>query len=171
MRWKHPDAFPSEQNLIECDEQYGGIVVIRETIMRIQNSRIDQKEKPRKISYYTADGEFKEQQDLNYDNLGNTNGMMIRCFMQNGNSIEGFADPYRTHGMPPYDGSIHDDIYLWTWDHLDEGTHQLVGDNVTKFDQTFVPVPIQEIIHIDAILYSNPHWGGMLTNRFFIDII
>lgn len=170
MRWKHPDAFPSEQNWIECDEQYGCVVVERETIMSIQNSRLERNEKPRIISYYTADGKFKEQQDLNYDNLGNTNGMMLRCFMQNGTSFEGFADPYRTHGTPQYDGSIHDFIYLWTWDHLDEGTHRLVGDDATKFDQTFVPVPIQEITHIDAILYSNPRWGGILTNRFFIDI-
>ena len=61
----------------------------RETIMSIQNSRLEQKEKPRIISYYTADGKFKEQQDLNYDNLGNTNGMMLRCFMQKGTKIEG----------------------------------------------------------------------------------
>ena len=141
----------------------------RETKMSIQNSLKDQI-KPGIIAYYTADGKFKEQQDLNYDSLGNTNGMMLRCFMKDGTQMEGFADPYRTHGMPPYDGSIHDYIYLWTWDHLDEKIHRLVGDDDTKFDQTHVPVPIHEIIHIDAILYSNPRWGGRLTNRFFIDI-
>lgn len=123
-----------------------------------------------KISYYTADGTLKEQQELNNENIGNTNGMMLRCFMQNGTIHEGFSDPYRTHGKPPYDGGIHDFIYLWTWDYLDEKTHKLIGDDTTKFDQTFVPVPIHEIIRIDAILFSNPRWGGKLTNRFFVDI-
>lgn len=123
----------------------------------------------RKISYYTLDGKLKEQQDLTGGNIGNTNGMMLRCFMQNGTVCEGFSDPYRTHGEPPYDGSIHDYIYLWTWDHLDEETHKLVGDSTTKFDQTFVPVPIHEIIRIDAILYSNPRWGGKLVNHFFVN--
>ena len=66
----------------------------RETEMSIQNSRKDQI-KPGIIAYYTADGKFKEQQDLNYDNLGNTNGMMLRCFMKDGTQIELLRSKWR----------------------------------------------------------------------------
>ena len=122
------------------------------------------------ISYYKLDGTLDKTEELNNDNIASTNGMMVRCSMKDGTICEGFSDPFRTHGKPIYDGKIHDVIYLWTWDHLDEETHKLVGDVETKFDQTFVPVIIDEIICIDAILHSNPRWGGRLTNSFSIDI-
>ena len=122
-----------------------------------------------KISYYKKDGTLERQQELNNDNIGDTNGMMVRCIMKNGTIHEGFSDPFRTQGEPKYDGAIHDFIYLWTWDNLNEETHQLTGDSATKFNQTFTPLAIQEIGQIDAILYSNPRWGGRLTNHFFIN--
>ena len=28
--------------------------------------------------------------------------------------------------------------------------------------------PIDEIIKVESILYSNPRWGGKLTNEFFV---
>ena len=123
-----------------------------------------------KISYYKKDGTLQYQKELNNENIGETIGMMIRCTMKNGGFCEGFADPFRTHGKAEFDGAFHDFIYLWTWDHLDEETHRLVGDFHTKFDQTFVPVAIQEIESIDAILYSNPRWGGKLINRFSLNV-
>ena len=124
-----------------------------------------------RISYYTRDSRLKEQQKLCAANIGNTNGMMIRCFLRDGTVREGFSAPYRTWGEPPYDGSVRDVIYLWTWDHLDEETHRLTGDDRTRFEQTFVPVPIREIVGMDAILHSNPRWGGRLTNRFVLDVL
>ena len=123
-----------------------------------------------RISYYTWDGRLKEQQELYTANIGDTNGMMVRCLLRDGTVREGFSDPYRTRGEPPYDGSVHDVVYLWTWEHLDEETHRLMGDERTRFDQTFVSVPIHEIVGMDAILYSNPRWGGRLTNRFSLGI-
>ena len=123
-----------------------------------------------KISYYKKDGTLQYQKELTNKNIGETNGMMIRCAMKNGGFCEGFADPFRTHGKAEFDGAVHDFIYLWTWDHLDEETHRLVGDFSSKFNQTFVPVEIQEIESIDAILHSNPRWGGKLINRFSLNV-
>ena len=122
------------------------------------------------ITYYDAHGKIEHQQALNCENIADTIGMMIRCFLKSGEIKEGFADPYRLHGTPPYDHSIHDFIYLWTWANLDENTHRLVGTDDTKYDQTFIPVAIDSIVRIDAILHSNPRWGGRLVNHFFLDV-
>ena len=51
-----------------------------------------------KISYYKKDGTLQYQKELTNKNIGETNGMMIRCTMKNGGFCEGFADPFRTHG-------------------------------------------------------------------------
>ena len=37
-----------------------------------------------------------------------------------------------------------------------------------KYNQTFKKVNIDEIIKVESILYSNPRWGGKLTNKFSI---
>ena len=118
------------------------------------------------ICYYKADGSCISQEPLGAETLGNINGMMVRCYMADGSEQEGFADPYRVHNKSEYDGKVGEIICLWTWDNLDETTHQLVGEGMEKYDQTYVPVKIENIMRIDAILYSNPRWGARLTNRF-----
>ncbi len=123
----------------------------------------------RKIYYYQNDGSLKGEEILNENNLGNINGMMVKCHMKNGSVQIGFADPYRTHNQSEYTGKVKDIIYLWTWDNIDEATHQLIGNGTDKYSQTFIPVKIAYITQIDAILFSNPRWGGLLTNKFYID--
>ena len=122
-----------------------------------------------KIYYYQNDGTIKGEEPLNENNLGNINGMMVKCHMKNGSFQIGFADPYRAHNPPECTGEIKDIIYLWTWDNIDETTHQLVGKGDDKYNQTYIPVKIEYINRIDAILYSNPRWGVRLTNKFYID--
>ena len=122
-----------------------------------------------KISYYKKDGTLVVQEELTADNTMGTLGMMVRCIMKNGDICEGFSDiqgpPDRRNGLSVKRGIL----YLWTWTNLDEETHRLMGDEKTKYDQTFTPVLIDKIVSMDAIVYSNPRWGGKLTNRFFID--
>ena len=123
----------------------------------------------RKIYYYKNDGSLEGEEPLNYGHLGNINGMMVKCHMKNGTFQIGYADPYRAHNKSEYTGGIKDVIYLWTWDNIDESTHRLIGDGDDKYSQTFIPVKIEYITQIDAILFSNPSWGGRLTNKFYID--
>ena len=123
----------------------------------------------RKIYYYQNDGSLKGEEILNEKNLGNINGMMVKCHMKNGSVQIGFADPYRVHNQLEYTGEIKDIIYLWTWDNIDETTHQLLGNVDEKYSQTYIPVKIEYITQIDAIVFSNPSWGGRLTNKFYID--
>ena len=52
-----------------------------------------------------------------------------------------------------YDGKVHDNIFLWTWDNLDEENHKLIGDEKNKYNQTFKKVNIDEIIKVESILY------------------
>jgi hypothetical protein len=125
----------------------------------------------RKICYYQRDGSFRSEEILNENNLGNINGMMVKCHMKNGSVQIGFADPYRVHSQSEFTGQVKDIIYLWTWDNIDETTHQLVGTEDDKYSQTYVPVKIKYITQIDAIVFSNPRWGGLLTNKFYIDEI
>ena len=89
--------------------------------------------------------------------------------MKHGSVQIGFADSYRVHSQSEFTGQVKDIIYLWTWDNIDETTHQLVGTEDDKYSQTYVPVKIKYITQIDAIVFSNPRWGGLLTNKFFID--
>lgn len=122
------------------------------------------------IRFYKKNGLLQSEDALTPENIGRTNGMMIRCRMQNGSVCEGYSDPFRTHCQSEWDGSVHDFIYLWTWKYLNEETHQLIGDGNSKFEQDYVSVRVDDILHIDAILHSNPRWGGMLTNKFFVEI-
>ncbi len=123
----------------------------------------------RKIYYYKNDGSCEGESPLNNESLGNINGMMVKCHMKDGSVQIGFAEPYRVHNESEYTGEVKDVIYLWTWDNIDELTHRLIGDGDDKYSHTFVPVKIEYITRIDAILYSNPNWGGRLTNKFYID--
>ena len=119
-----------------------------------------------KIKYYNSNGELDHEEQLNEKNLSHTNGMILKCHLDNEIVQIGYGDPYRTHDKDSYDGEVHDYINLWTWDNLDEERHQLIGDDDNKYNQTFIKVDIDSIISVEAILYSNPRWGGKLTNKF-----
>lgn len=94
------------------------------------------------------------------------NGMMTKCTMLDGSEEVGFADPTGVQDKENYDGKIHDYIYLWTWDNLDEKTGDLIGDGDEKYNQTFKTVKINDIERVEVITYSNLRWGEKLTNKF-----
>ena len=121
-----------------------------------------------KIIFYKQNGEISDIKELTNDNLERINGMMTRCTLEDESEMVGFADPFRTCDRNSYDGKVHDNIFLWTWDNLDEENHKLIGDENNKYNQTFKKVIIDEIIKVESILYSNPRWGGKLTNKFSI---
>lgn len=120
----------------------------------------------RKITFYKLNGQVKSEEIFTKENLEHINGMMTKCTMANGTEEVGFADPTGACNKESYDGKIHDYIYLWTWDYLDENTGNLIGNDNEKYNQTFKAVKIDEIEKIDTIIYSNPRWGGRLTNKF-----
>jgi len=118
-----------------------------------------------KIIYYKQNGDIDHEELLNEESLAHTNGMMLKCYMKNGIKEIGFSDPYRTHDND-FDDLVHDYINLWTWDNLDENKHELIGNDDSRYNQSFKKVMIDNIVCIEAILYSNPRWGGRLTNSF-----
>lgn len=118
-----------------------------------------------KIKYYMNNGKLEKEEELNEENLKHTNGMILKCLLFDNTEEIGYADPYRTHDNE-YDGEVHDYINLWIWENLDEECHQLIGDEINKYNQIFKKIEINKIKKIDAILYSNPRWGGQLTNKF-----
>ena len=124
-----------------------------------------------KIYYYRGDGTLYDDDVLNLETLRNINGMMVRCYMQNGSVLIGYAEPFRAGLQSGLEYGRDQTIYLWTWDNIDEDSHTLIGDDTVKYNQTHVPARIDQILRIEAILYSNPRWGGTLTNRFFIENI
>jgi hypothetical protein len=121
------------------------------------------------IYYYRSDGTIYQNDVLCRDTLRNINGMMVRCFMQNGSVQIGYAEPYRASLKSGRDFESEPIMYLWTWENLDEESHTLHGDDLTKFNQTHTPIRIDRITRIDAILYSNPRLGGRLTNKFYVE--
>ena len=94
--------------------------------------------------------------------------MITRCTLKDESEIVGFADSFTQRDINLYGHKLHDNIFLWTWDNLDEENHKLIGDGNNKYNQTFKKVIIDEIIKVESILYSNPRWGGKLTNKFSI---
>lgn len=120
----------------------------------------------KKIIFYKKDGQVKSEEILTKENLKHIHGMMTKCTMENGKEEVGFADSTGVYDIENYDGKIKDYIYLWTWDNLDEATGKLIGNDDEKYNHTLNPVKIDEIENIEAILYSNPRWGGKLTNKF-----
>ena len=122
-----------------------------------------------KIIFYELNGEINKVEELNNENLKDINGMMTRCILKDGNKKVGYADTLRTREKDSTDNKIYDYILLWTWSNLDEKNNILIGDENSKYNQTFNKVNIDEIIKVEAILHSNPRWGGKLTNEFFID--
>lgn len=122
----------------------------------------------KKIIYYNNDGSFNKEEELSLENLKQTVGKMSKCTMLDKTEITGFADPLRVYENSPlpFDDEAHDFIYLWKWENLDEETHQLIGANNKKYNQINQKVEIEEILKMECILYSNPRWGGKLTNRF-----
>ena len=111
---------------------------------------------------------MKAEEVLTKENLEHINGMMTRCTMSNGTEEIGFADSTGICNKKIYDGKINEHIYLWTWDNLDENTGKLKGNDDEKYNQTFKAVKIDDIEKIEAIIHSNPRWGGKLTNKFEI---
>jgi len=118
-----------------------------------------------KIIFYKYNGDFDREEELNEDNLANTNGLIIKCHLKDGSEKVGYSDPYRLHDDNTFI-VVEDYIYLVTWTNLDEETHELVGDGDSMYDRTYTRVNIDDIISVEAILFSNPKWGGRLTNLF-----
>ncbi len=87
-----------------------------------------------KIIFYKQNGEISDIKELTNDNLELINGMMTRCTLGDVSQIVGFADPFRTCDRNSYDGNVHDNIFLWTWDNLDEENHKLIGDGNNKYN-------------------------------------
>ena len=119
-----------------------------------------------KIKFYKNNGILDHEEVLNEKSLANTNGMLIKCYMNDGCVEVGYSDPYRANNMNEFDDEIHDYIYIWTWDNIDEDKHKLIGNDIEKYNKTYKKIIIKDINDIDAILYSSPRWGGRITNKF-----
>lgn len=120
------------------------------------------------INFYDLKGNIVESNLLTKENIEKTHGMMVRCFLKNNEFYEGFADVYRRFESAEINFAVGEYIHLWTWDNLNEITHQLEGDAKIKYSQTHTPIKIIDILKLDAILYSNPRFGTKLTNKFWL---
>ena len=120
----------------------------------------------KEIIYYNLSGEIKNREQLINNNIAKCNGMKIRCWLKDNSQKVGFADVFRVHDENNYDGTIKGYINLWTYDNLDEDKNQLIGNNSSKYNQTYMKINIEDIEKIEAFLHSNPRWGTRLTNKF-----
>lgn len=123
----------------------------------------------RKIRFYQQDGRIHDEQELTHDSLYGAMGMMARCYLRDDNIHEGFVCFQTDIGNETDEKENGSIFYLWTWAHLDTESHSLVGDGEEKYDQHYEAIDYLEVERVDAILYSNPRWGGLLYNHFFID--
>ncbi len=113
----------------------------------------------KKIYFYTSDGLLKKEVELNETTISGIHGMLTRCTLNNGTQVSGYAVYDEKEGT----------LKLWNWKNIDEEKHILIGDNEEKFEQIFQDIDIEHLIKVESILYSNPRWGGRLTNIFWIN--
>ena len=117
------------------------------------------------IIFYYPSGRIKETIDLNNENIARVAGMKMKCHLKNNTEEIGFADVFRLHDEIGFDEKVHDYIYLWTYDYLDEETHELINENYSETNKKII---IDDIVGIEAILFSNPRWGCRWTNKFTV---
>lgn len=120
----------------------------------------------KEIIYYDLSGKIINREQLNINNIGKCNGMKIRCWLKDNSQKVGFADVYRIHDENDYDGTVKEYINLCIFVNLDEDKNQLIGNDDSKYEQSYIKVEIEDIETIEAILHSNPRWGTSLTNKF-----
>lgn len=111
------------------------------------------------------DESLQAKEILNNNNIGKTNGMMIRCKLKNGQSFDGYSDPYRFYDNS-YDGKVKNYIFLTKYKYYDSKNKNFKDDVSNKYEQSGTKINIKDIDSIDAILYSNPRWGGRILNKF-----
>ena len=116
------------------------------------------------------DGVIRHEMELTPQSLFDALGMMVRCYMRDGSCHDGFVSFTPGWDVESLRNDYGSSFFLWTWAHLDEATNQLVGTGAVKYEQNFEAIDFREVEHTDAILYSNPRWGGRLHNRFFVDV-
>lgn len=122
-----------------------------------------------RIRFYQQDGRVNDEQELTPDSLYSAMGMMARCYLRDGSQHDGFVCFTPGIDLESQRKDYGSTFFLWTWAHLDEKTHKLVGDDRSKYDQTYESIDYLDLESVDAIMYSNPRWGGLLYNHFFID--
>lgn len=81
-------------------------------------------------------------------------GQKVRVTTSDGEVYIGFWNTPALHGELP------DVIEVLQYD-LDESTAKL-----RSYNDTIDSVPLDKIVKIEAILYSNPRWGVRPTNKF-----
>lgn len=151
-------------NLPDTKEEYNLYKSNAITFLRKRNNRIMEFEKQMgKVVFYNLDGSYKTESSLSEEAIKNTIGMKVRCSLKNGDIVIGFSEPYRSKSKD-FDGTVHDYINVWTWKHSDELAKNT--KNPHKYDQIFERVYIDNILNIEAILYSSARFGMQMTNKF-----
>lgn len=123
----------------------------------------------REIRFFQQDGRLCDKKELTPQSLHGAMGMMARCYLRDDSYHDGFVCSSPGIDIEGQQKDYGSTFFLWTWAHLDEETHRLIGDDESKYDQNYEPIDFLEVESIDAILYSNPRWGGLLYNHFFVD--
>lgn len=123
----------------------------------------------RRIRFYARDGRIHSERELTPENLYGALGMMARCYLRDDSYHDGFVCFSPGLDIESQEKDYGSTFFLWTWANLDEETNQLVGNGQTKYNKNYEPIDFLEVERVDAILYSNPRWGGLLYNHFFID--
>ena len=107
------------------------------------------------ISIYSLSGGLVKRAEVTADSFDfNLLGEKVRVKTADGTEVEGFWDTaISTQGLPAK-------VKIGRYD-LDEATGTLQSGR-----EIFTFIQSAKIVKIEAILHSNPRWGGKVTNRF-----
>ena len=120
------------------------------------------------IVYYLK-GEATKTETISAATLKNCHGMKIKCTLLDGTEKVGYANSYYSFESGDIvvgaKADLLEYITLETFANLGEEP-QRFSEAIAHCEMNREKVPIEQIAHIDALLYSGPRWGHAPTNRF-----
>ena len=100
------------------------------------------------IDFYKYSGEFAKSEELTLENIMHTNGMKVRCFLNNGDIIVGYCRA----GVDANSTTIE---ISCSFDRK-KGFGDIIGVNWKMVER------------MEAIFHSGPRWGGKIDFSFDI---
>lgn len=105
---------------------------------------------------YKNNGVLDYQMPFSPDYIKRISGEKTRVTLKDGSQKVGFTANRFTNNM----------LEIWTFDNLDEEKHELIDISGNRFAQTYIKIPLSDLVKIETIHDSTPRSGAILTNKF-----
>ena len=110
------------------------------------------------IIFYTLNGKYESIEPLTESNVNKICGSKVKVITTDGKEHVGYLENFY---------KVYDYVNLYTYKFLDEKSGKLIAlEGQNKYELIREKIYVKDMVHVDAIRYSNPRWGTPLTNKF-----